>query len=58
MNAIPLSRAHRGALFLLALFPASLGAYVPGFAAAPALVFVVRLVAQTLRGLAWDDATD
>ncbi|MBV1797938.1 NCS2 family permease [Siccirubricoccus sp. G192] len=46
------------ALFLLALFLAPLAASIPGFATAPALVFVACLMAQALRGLDWDDATD
>jgi len=46
------------ALFLLALFLAPLATAVPGFATAPALVFVACLMAQALRNLEWDDATD
>ncbi|MBX6746873.1 MAG: NCS2 family permease, partial [Acetobacteraceae bacterium] len=46
------------ALFLLALFLAPLATAVPGFATAPALVFVACLMAQALRSLQWDDATD
>ena len=46
------------ALFLLALFLAPLAASIPGFATAPALVFVACLMAQALRGIPWDDATD
>ena len=46
------------ALFLLALFLAPLAASIPGFATAPALVFVACLMAQALRSLPWDDATD
>ena len=46
------------ALFLLALFLAPLAASVPGFATAPALLFVACLMAQALRGVPWDDASD
>jgi len=45
-------------LFLLALFLAPLATAIPGFATAPALVFVACLMAQALRSLQWDDATD
>ena len=47
-----------GLLFLLALFLAPLATAIPGFATAPALVFVACLMAQGLRDLRWDDATD
>jgi len=46
------------ALFLLALFLAPLATSIPGFATAPALVYVACLMAQALRSLDWDDATD
>jgi AGZA family xanthine/uracil permease-like MFS transporter len=46
------------ALFLLVPFLASLAASIPGFATAPALVFVACLMAEALRGLPWDDATE
>jgi AGZA family xanthine/uracil permease-like MFS transporter len=45
-------------LFLVALFLAPLATSVPAFATAPALVFVACLMAQALRDIAWDDATD
>lgn len=45
-------------LFLAALFLAPLAGSIPGFATAPALVFVACLMAQALRGLEWDDATE
>ena len=45
-------------LFLLTLFLAPLATSIPGFATAPALVFVACLMAQALRSLDWDDATD
>jgi AGZA family xanthine/uracil permease-like MFS transporter len=47
-----------GALFLLTLFFAPLAAAIPGFATAPALVFVACLMARALRDLNWDDATE
>ncbi|MBR0645817.1 NCS2 family permease [Plastoroseomonas hellenica] len=47
-----------GLLFLVALFLAPLATAIPGFATAPALVFVACLMAQGLRDLRWDDATD
>jgi AGZA family xanthine/uracil permease-like MFS transporter len=46
------------ALFLLTLFLAPLATAIPGFATAPALVFVACLMAQALRDLPWEDATD
>lgn len=46
------------ALFLLALFLAPLATAVPGYATAPALVFVACLMAQALRSLDWADITD
>ncbi len=45
-------------LFLLTLFRAPLATAIPGFATAPALVFVACLMAQALRGVDWDEATD
>ncbi|MCB4822795.1 NCS2 family permease [Roseicella aerolata] len=45
-------------LFLAVLFLAPLATSIPGFATAPALVFVACLMAQALRDLAWDDATE
>jgi AGZA family xanthine/uracil permease-like MFS transporter len=45
-------------LFLAALFLAPLATSIPGFATAPALVFVACLMAQALRGIDWEDATD
>lgn len=45
-------------LFLAALFLAPLATSIPAFATAPALVFVACLMAQALRDVAWDDATD
>jgi len=46
------------ALFLLTLFLAPLATAIPGFATAPALVFVACLMAAALRDLNWDDATE
>ncbi len=45
-------------LFLLALFLAPLATAVPAFATAPALLYVACMMAQALRGLDWDEATD
>jgi AGZA family xanthine/uracil permease-like MFS transporter len=45
-------------LFLLTLFLAPLATSIPGFATAPALVFVACLMAQALRGIDWEEATD
>jgi len=46
------------ALFLLTLFLAPLATSIPGFATAPALVFVALLMAQSLRDVGWDDPTE
>jgi AGZA family xanthine/uracil permease-like MFS transporter len=46
------------ALFGLTLFLAPLATSIPGFATAPALVFVACLMAGALRSLDWDDATE
>ena len=45
-------------LFLLTLFFAPIATSIPGFATAPALVFVACLMARALRDVAWDDATE
>lgn len=45
-------------LFLLTLLFAPLAMSVPGFATAPALVFVACLMAASLRRVAWDDLTE
>jgi AGZA family xanthine/uracil permease-like MFS transporter len=47
-----------GVLFLLTLFLAPLATSIPGFATAPALVFVAVLMAKSLQELAWEDATE
>ncbi|MEO3472202.1 NCS2 family permease [Roseomonas sp. CAU 1739] len=47
-----------GVLFMLALFLAPLATSIPGFATAPALVFVACLMAKSLQELDWEDATD
>jgi AGZA family xanthine/uracil permease-like MFS transporter len=46
------------ALFLLTLFLAPLATAIPGFATAPALVFVACLMAQALRAVEWDEMTE
>ncbi|MGQ0665209.1 MAG: NCS2 family permease [Pseudomonadota bacterium] len=45
-------------LFLLALFFAPLAGTVPGYATAPALVFVACLMARGLSEVDWDDVTE
>jgi AGZA family xanthine/uracil permease-like MFS transporter len=45
-------------LFLLTLFLAPLATSIPGFATAPALVFVACLMAKGLQDLAWEDETE
>jgi AGZA family xanthine/uracil permease-like MFS transporter len=45
-------------LFLLTLFAAPIATAIPGFATAPALVFVACIMAQALRDVTWDDATE
>lgn len=47
-----------GALFALTVFLSPLASSIPGFATAPALVFVACLMAGALRGVAWDDTTE
>jgi len=47
-----------GVLFLATLFFAPLATSIPGFATAPALVFVACLMARALRDVNWDDTTD
>ena len=46
------------ALFLVTLFLAPLATSIPGFATAPALVFVACLMAKGLQDLAWEDTTE
>jgi len=46
------------ALFILSLFLAPLAESVPGYATAPALLFVACLMAASLGALPFDDATD
>ncbi|HET6185182.1 MAG TPA: NCS2 family permease [Acetobacteraceae bacterium] len=46
------------ALFLLALFFAPLATAIPGFATAPALVFVACLMARALGDVPWNDMTE
>lgn len=45
-------------LFLLALFLAPLAATVPGFATAPALIYVAVLMTRGLAELDWEDLTE
>jgi AGZA family xanthine/uracil permease-like MFS transporter len=45
-------------LFLLTLFLAPLATSIPGFATAPALVFVACLMAKSLQELDWGDTTE
>lgn len=47
-----------GVLFLLALFFSPVATAVPGFATAPALIFVACLMAESLRDLDWEDVTE
>ncbi|CAH2600496.1 NCS2 family permease [Rhodovastum atsumiense] len=47
-----------GLLFLATMFFAPLATSIPGFATAPALVFVACLMARALRDVNWDDMTD
>jgi AGZA family xanthine/uracil permease-like MFS transporter len=47
-----------GALFLAALFFAPLASTVPGFATAPALLYVACLMMRELVDIDWDDITD
>ncbi len=46
------------ALFLLTLFFAPIVTAIPGFATAPALVFVACLMTRALRDVDWDDASE
>lgn len=45
-------------LFLLTLFFAPIATAIPGFATAPALLFVACLMTAALRAINWDDASD
>ena len=45
-------------LFLAGLFLSPLASAVPGYATAPALVFVAVLMAKGLKDIAWDDITE
>lgn len=45
-------------LFLATLLFAPIATAIPGYATAPALVFVACLMARALRDIAWDDATE
>jgi len=46
------------ALFLATLLFAPIATAIPGYATAPALVFVACLMARALRDITWDDATE
>jgi len=46
------------ALFLACLFIAPLASVVPGYATAPALLYVSCLMLREMAGLPWDDATE
>jgi AGZA family xanthine/uracil permease-like MFS transporter len=47
-----------GILFLLALFLAPLAGSVPGYATAPALLYVAGLMLREVADIQWDDATE
>ena len=47
-----------GVLFLLALFLAPLALSVPGYATAPALLFVACLMARGMAEMDWEDVTE
>ena len=44
-----------GLFFIAAIFLSPLAASIPGYATAPALVYVACLMAQSLRSVDWDD---
>jgi AGZA family xanthine/uracil permease-like MFS transporter len=45
-------------LFILALFFAPLAQSVPGYATAPALLYVACLMARSITDVEWDDITE
>lgn len=47
-----------GIMFLLALFFSPLTSVIPGYATAPALIFVAVLMTHSLTTIDWDDITD
>ena len=47
-----------GLLFIAAIFLAPLAASIPGYATAPALLYIACLMARSLRDLNWDDITE
>ncbi|SJZ47186.1 putative MFS transporter, AGZA family, xanthine/uracil permease [Enhydrobacter aerosaccus] len=53
-----LTAATVGVLFLLALFIAPLAGSIPGYATAPALLYVACLMARGLTEVEWDDVTE
>jgi adenine/guanine/hypoxanthine permease len=53
-----LTAATVGVLFLLALFIAPLATSIPGYATAPALLYVACLMVRGLTEIEWDDMTE
>ncbi len=53
-----LTAATVGILFLLALFIAPLATSIPGYATAPALLYVACLMVRGLTEIEWDDMTE
>ena len=53
-----LTAATVGVLFLLALFISPLAGSVPGYATAPALLYVACLMARSMTEIEWDDLTE
>ncbi len=53
-----LTAATVAVLFLLSLFIAPLAGSIPGYATAPALLYVACLMTRGLTEVAWDDATE
>ena len=47
-----------GVLVLASLFLAPVAGAVPGYATAPALIFVAVLFAKDLKDISWDDITE
>ena len=50
-----LTAVFTGLLFIAAIFLSPLAASIPGYATAPALIYVACLMGQSLRHLDWDD---
>jgi AGZA family xanthine/uracil permease-like MFS transporter len=53
-----LTAATVGVLFLLALFVSPLAGSIPGYATAPALLYVACLMARGMTEIDWDDLTE